>query len=102
MRRRTNRIGVWLSDAEYRYLKQQSAFSGLGMEAFVRSLVMGTEIRPRPPEQYAALLRQLSGIGTNLNQLAHVANASRSVNADQLREAEELARQAWRLVKEAF
>lgn len=102
MRRRPNRIGVWLSDAEYRYLKQQSEFSGLGMEAFIRSLIMGTEIRPRPPEQYAALLRQLSGIGTNLNQLAHVANASKAVNADQLGEAEELTRQAWRLLKEAF
>lgn len=102
MRNRSHRIGVWMNDAEYQHLKRQAEVTGLGLEGLIRALVMGVQLRPRPPGEYAALLRQLSDIGTNLNQLAHVANASKAVSQDELTQAARLAREAWRIVKEAF
>lgn len=60
-----------MNDAEYQHLKRQAKATGLGPEGLIRALVMGVQLRPQPPVEYAALLRQLSGIGTNLNQRTH-------------------------------
>lgn len=70
------------------------------MEPFVRRLIMGQEIRPRPPDSYAALLRELSAIGNNINQLARVANSTHEVTPEQLIQARYLAGAAWKRVKE--
>lgn len=102
MRIRNHRIGVWMNDTEYQHLKRQAEATGLGLEGLIRTLVMGIQLRPRPPGEYAALLRQLSGIGTNLNQLTHLANANKTVSQEELAEASKLAREAWRTIKEAF
>ena len=102
MRQRGHFIGVWLDDGEYRHLTRQCAITGLTASAFVRKCVMGAELRPRPPDAYAALLQQLSGIGNNVNQIAYWANARKSITEPELREAAALARQAWRLVKETL
>ena len=68
MRQRGHFIGVWLDDGEYRHLTRQCAVTGLTASAFIRKHVMGAELRPRPPDAYAALLQQLSGIGNNVNR----------------------------------
>ena len=49
--------------------------------------------------QYAALLRELSAIGNNINQIAYWANARRSVRESEIADAAVLARRAWELVK---
>ena len=76
--------------------------TGLKMEPVLRKLVMGIQLRPRPPDTYAALLRELSAIGNNANQIAYWANAQRSISEKDIREAAALVREAWRLVKEAL
>lgn len=43
----------------------------------MRKLIMGIQLRPRPPGTYAALLRELSAIGNNVNQIAHNTNAKK-------------------------
>ncbi len=100
MRERGKFIGLWLDEREYKYLLRQCSNSGLSTSAFVRNCIMGVNLLPRPPDTYAALLRQLSGIGTNLNQIAHIANSKRDISPDSLEEAIRLARQAWRAVKD--
>ena len=60
------------------------------------------EIKPRPPEEYAALLHELSAIGNNINQLAHWANARGSAREEEIAKAAELARVAWRKVKDTL
>ena len=77
MRTRPRCIGLWLSDAEHEHLANQCAVTGLNANALIRKLIMGENLRPRPPDTYAALLRELSAIGNNVNQLAHQANAGR-------------------------
>ena len=91
------KISVRLTETEHAHLKEQSANAGLKMEPFVRRLIMGQEIRPRPPDSYAALLRELSAIG---NKLARVANSTHEVTPEQLIQARYLAGAAWKRVKE--
>ena len=75
MRTRPRCIGLWLNDAEHEHLMRQCAATGLNANAHIRKLIMGENLRPRPPDVYAALLRELSAIGNNINQLAAKANA---------------------------
>ena len=102
MRKRDHCIGLWLDDTEYRRLLKQCGQSGLSTSALIRHTIAGIEIRSRPPEEYAALLRELSAIGNNINQLAYWANARGSVSEEEIQQAAELAREAWGKVKETL
>ena len=102
MRKRNHHISVWLTAEEHDYLKQQACKSGLGIDPFVRNLIMGVNLRPRPPDSYATLLRELSAIGNNINQLAYQANARDDATKAEISEAAQLVRQAWRMVKDTF
>ena len=102
MRTRNRHVSVWMTDEEYRHLKELSAMCGLGVDPMIRQLVAGTELRPKPPEEYAALLRELSAIGNNINQLARYANTGKRATEEELQEAIRLIHEAWRLVKDSF
>lgn len=100
MRRRSRHVSVWMNEAEYKHLKAQAQLAGMGIDPFIRNLVAGVQLRPRPPDEYAALLRELAAIGNNINQIAHWANAQKSVHEAQIVEAAVLANEAWRRVKD--
>ena len=102
MRTRNHRVNFWLNGKELSHLKKQVEQSGLSMEGLIRSLIMGVEIRPKPPEQYAALLQNLSAIGNNINQIAHIANGQKYIHQAELDEAARLAKEAWRLVRDTL
>lgn len=102
MRTRNHPVSLWLTDQEYQHLKQQVEITGLKIDPFIRQLIMGVNLRPRPPDTYAALLRELSAIGNNINQLAHQANASSEATKDEIAEAARLVRQVARLVKDTL
>ena len=99
MRNRKAFIDLWLAEEEYRHLQAQCLASGLHATAFVRQLISDSKLRPRPPDQYAALLRELSAIGNNVNQIAYWANAQKSIREAEIVDAAVLARRAWELVK---
>lgn len=74
MRTRCNSVGLWLNDMELAHLKKQCQITGLNTNTYLRKLIMGEHLCPRPPDAYAALLRELSAIGNNINQIAHWTN----------------------------
>ena len=102
MRKRPRHVSVWMNEAEYRHLKAQAQIAGMGIDPFIRNLVAGVQLRPRPPDTYAALLRELSAIGRNINQIAHWANAQKSISENEILEASLLARKAYQHVKESL
>lgn len=102
MRKRTHFIGLWLDDQEYRQLLKQCSISGLSTSALLRHNIMGIELRPRPPDTYAALLRELSAIGNNVNQIAFWANSQKCVSETEINQAAALVREAWRMVKRSL
>ena len=102
MRKRPHHVSVWMNESEYRHLKSQAQLAGMGIDPFIRNLVAGIQLRPRPPGAYAALLRELAAIGNNINQIAHWANAQKSIHEPEIVEAAVLANRAWRLVKDTL
>ena len=102
MRKRNRHVSVWMNEQEYRHLKKQAELAGLGIDPFLRALTAGVQLRPRPPDTYAALLRELSAIGNNVNQIAYWVNATKGIGKAEIAEAAALVRQAWRMVKETL
>ena len=101
-RTRNRHISVWLTDAELAHLRKQAAAAGLGIDPFLRSLILGVQLRPRPPDTYATLLRELSAIGNNINQIARTVNGQKYAADSQIDQAVALVRRVWRLVKDSF
>ena len=82
-------ITLRLNAGEYAHLQEQAEATGLKMEPLLRQLIMGVNLRPRPPDTYAALLRELSAIGNNIHQLSAKANSLNFIDAPALaKEAE--------------
>ena len=75
MRENAKTMTLRLNAAEYAHLCQQAKAAGLKKEPFIRTLIMGVNLRPRPPDEYAEIRRQLAAIGNNINQIARTVNA---------------------------
>ena len=99
MRKRDHFVGIWLDNKEQNHLDQLCTATGFNASTLIRKLIAGTQLRPRPPDQYAALLRELYAIGNNINQIAYWANAQKSIRESEIVDAAVLARRAWEIVK---
>ena len=98
MRQIAKSILLRLTAEEYAHLKATADAAGLKLEPMLRQLILGVE----PPDEYTALLRELSAIGNNVNQIAYWANARKYVSNAEIQEAAALVREAFALVKEAL
>ena len=83
---RTTAVLVRLSEKEKEHLKSQATACALKMEPYIRKLIMGKEVRPRPPDEYIKLLREINAIGNNINQIAHIANAEQRISENKINE----------------
>ena len=106
-RKRNNAVTVRMNDAEYADLQNRVSESGLSQQAFIISAVRGASITPSDEiavlkdisKTFASLERQLRGLATNVNQMAHVANGYGVVPAAQ--ELERLSAQLGNYRKES-
>lgn len=85
MRMREKRIELKLSDSEYAEIEKQAKRTGMTRTQLIRQLIMGNQIRARPPEEYLKLVRAINAIGNNINQIARVANAQKYVDREQIK-----------------
>lgn len=99
MRKRNMRVEIHLTTEEHSHLKEQVALSGHTTEQFIRNLIAGVEMRPRPPDEISDILRQLSAIGNNINQIARAANARGFARQDELEQITAMQSEIWRMVK---
>lgn len=100
MRKRNHVIPVRLNAKELRYLDDQVQKSGFSREEYLRSLICGAEVRAKPCEHHAELLRKIAGLCNNANQLAYVANASGTASAESIKEMLRISKETWQMVKE--
>jgi hypothetical protein len=70
MRKRNNRIWCRLNDQEYHQLQTNVFRTGLSQEAYLRKLIVGIQPKESPPLEYNQLIKSLSSISNNLNQVA--------------------------------
>ena len=102
MRKRNKYVSVWMTEQEYTHLKQQAARSGLGIDPFIRNLVQGIRICEKPPEQYVDMLRELSAIGNNVNQIARWVNSKEFASQAEIHETAVRGNKAYMMVRDTF
>lgn len=89
MKRRTVKKQFWFSRDEAQDLARKAKKTCLSEAALVRLLVKGYEPKERPDERFYDVMRQLSSIGNNINQLAAQANTLGFVDAPKLKKEAE-------------
>ncbi len=94
------KINLYLSDTAYLHLKQQATNAGISMSSLIRQLVAGCEVKPKPTEEQIAILKQISGIARNINQMTRLANSTHQVSCEDIRKLQEMQSDIWRLVKQ--
>ena len=99
MRKRNHIIPLHLNKKELAHLEAQVKRSGLPREEFLRTLIMGAELRARPCDHHTDLLHKVAGLCNNANQLAKVANTYGEASQQDIEEMTKLARQVWEEVK---
>lgn len=97
MRNRSNCVSIRYSDEEYKVLQEKIKESGQTKSAYIINATLNGKVSSADDvqemkEQSKLLLdidKQLRGMGTNLNQMAHVANGKGIIpSADKLKEIE--------------
>ena len=99
MRKRPIKISLRLNEQEHEHLKQQAALSGFPMEQFLRGLIAKEKMRPRPPNEYAEIRRQLAAIGNNINQIARAVNARGFASKEDIEAVTEAKREIWEIAE---
>ena len=86
---RTLRIDVRVSPAEKKALQDKASAAGYKkVSAYLRDVGQGVEVKESVPPE---LRRQLVGIGTNLNQIARLAQAGKSFSSHEAQLVQALA-----------
>lgn len=75
----------WLSPSDAAELKRKAQLAGLTETAVIRLLLRGYEPKEKPDGRFYDVMRQLSAIGNNINQLAAKANALGFIDVPMLR-----------------
>lgn len=74
MRKRNVHVQLWLDRKEAEVLQKKVKRSGLSREVYLRHLISGLVPQDAPPPDYFSMMRELHGIGNNLNQIAQKAH----------------------------
>ena len=74
MRKRNCRVQVRLDNKEYQGFMKAVRKSGLSQEVYLRHLINGVVPQDAPPPDYYHFMRELHGVGNNLNQIAQKAH----------------------------
>ena len=99
MRTRNHRITLRLDEREHLYLERQVKRSGMRREPFLRAVILGKEIKEQPTELWAELVRQMSAVGNNINQIARIANATGCVRREDIAYIIDMQSKIWCKVK---
>ena len=99
MKIRNRKITVRLSEKERKFLGEQADAGGMKIEPYIRELIMGNEVKSRPKEEWAEVVRQVAAVGNNINQIAKNTNMGMEVTADILKEVLEMQKHLWERIK---
>ena len=83
-RTRNRAVTVRMSDSEYDSLKSRVSESGLSQQSYIIGTVLGSPVTNSDTvdmlknisRTFAGVEQQLRGLGTNVNQMAHIANGT--------------------------
>ncbi len=79
--RRSKCFTFWVTPAEKDAIQQNAERVGMTPSAYVRALALGQRVTPKPGKSGHELIRQLSRVGNNLNQLLRHADGGQVLAA---------------------
>lgn len=100
MRKRTHIVPLHLNAKELKHLNEQAERSGWTREEFLRSLIMGAQLRAKPCTHHADLMRKIAGLCNNANQIAHTANSTGQASQQSVDEMTRIASAVWQEVRD--
>ncbi len=74
MRKRTNKINIFLDEDEKKIFEDKVKKSGLNKSEFFRKIILDYKLKEQPDERFYEILSVLRGMATNLNQMARKYN----------------------------
>lgn len=80
MRKRVVKFQTWLSREEKDILRKKACLVGMSESSLIRCWIKDIHPKEKPPPEFYNLINELRRIGINLNQIAHVANATHHIN----------------------
>ena len=93
------KICLRLNADEVQKLITNAKACGLTRTAYLRRLLNGYDLKPRPSAELEALRTEIHQIGNNINQIARVANTCGYVRQSDLNEIKEMQSRIWQKVK---
>lgn len=86
MRERNLEFHIRLNDIEYDKLEEMSLKSKMTKSDVIRKLIIEKEIKEKPGLEFYEVMKELSKIGVNLNQIAYKANKNNLIDKDYYKE----------------
>jgi len=84
MSNRTITIKALLTESENKTFVKNITISGLSKSRYIRKAILGQKIKARLPEEYAEVQRLLANVSNNINQIAHITNATGNIHYAQI------------------
>lgn len=100
MRKRSHIVPLHLNAKELKHLDTLTQLSGWTREEFLRSLIMGAQLRAKPCTHHADLMRKIAGLCNNANQLAHTANSTGQASQQSVDKMLSLVQEVWLAVRD--
>ena len=102
MRKRNIRKDIMLDEIENEKLNSDCKKANLSYGEYFRKLLMEKEIKEKPGQEFYEVMKQLSKIGVNLNQIAYKANSTNHIDKDYYKEEAEKWNKFAKEVKKKF
>ena len=102
MRERNLEFHIRLNDIEYDKLEEMSLKSNMTKSEVIRKLILEKEIKEKPGLEFYEVMKELSKIGVNLNQIAYKANKNNVIDENYYKQLANEWQQFSREVKSKF
>lgn len=101
MRKRPIQVKTWVNQAEYLNLKRLAKRAGLSMAGFIRKCCFTNDrIVVIDRKVIGSIYAELNKIGSNVNQIAHVANSDKRIQPQSILRIEQYIDEARRVYDE--
>lgn len=102
MRKRNIRKDIMLDEIENEKLISDCKRAHLSYGEYFRKLLMEKRIKEKPGKEFYEVMKQLSKIGVNLNQIAYKANSTNDIDKDYYKKVADEWHRFAREVKQKF
>lgn len=118
MRKRKHQVKIWMNDEEYNLLEQKVNETGLNRQKVILNSIAGHRTTSAEEVQalkesntiFADAVRQMRGIGTNVNQIAKYANTVGVIQdgvdlhwvSDEIRSSIKECEKGWQLIRQSI